>query len=127
MAATRKQITDAKRLLEDNGYTVLPPEQAEVRMEDFDKFWEAYGKKVDAKRCAKIWAKLTPNDKKACLAAVPLYVESTPDVTYRKNPSTYLNNRSWENEVYRPRTEQQQRSQRLSESAALIAKYAKKD
>jgi len=28
-----------------------------------------------------------------------LYVISTPDKTYRKNPITYLNNSSWENEV----------------------------
>ena len=121
--ATRKQITDAKRILEDNGYTVLPPEQTEVRTADFEDFWAAYGKKVDKPRCVKLWAKMTPNDKKACLEAVPLYVESTPDVTYRKNPSTYLNNRSWENEIIKPRTEQQQRQQRLNEAAKLVAKY----
>lgn len=125
--ATRKQINDAKRLLEENGYTVIPPEQTEVRTADFEEFWETYQKKVDKSRCMKIWAKMSPNDKKACMSAVPLYVESTPDITYRKNPSTYLNNRSWENEIIVRDNKQQQRKQRLSEAANLIAKYAKKD
>ena len=125
--ATRKQITEAKRLLEDNGFTVIPPEQTEVRTADFEDFWQAYQKKVDKNRCMKLWAKMSPNDKKACMDAVPLYVESTPDITYRKNPSTYLNNRSWENEINFRNTEQQQRNQRLSESARLVAKYGRKD
>lgn len=125
--ATRKQIADAKRLLEDNGYTVIPPEQTEIRTADFYDFWEAYQKKVDRNRCMKIWAKMSPNDKKACIDAVPLYVESTPDIAYRKNPSTYLNNRSWENEIIIRDNKQQQRQQRLRESASLIAKYGKKD
>ena len=123
----QKEIKAAKRLLEENGYTVLSPEQTEVRTADFEDFWAAYNKKVDKNRCMKIWAKMSADDKKACMAAVPLYVESTPDVTYRKNPSTYLNNRSWENEIYRQPTEQQQRQQRLNEAASLIAKYGKKD
>ena len=123
----RQQIAEAKKLLEDNGYTILPPEQTQVRTADFEDFWQAYQKKVDRNRCMKLWAKLSPADKKACLDAVPLYVESTPDVTYRKNPSTYLNNRSWENEIIIRQTEQQQRQQRLNAAAELIAKYGKKD
>ena len=123
--ATRKQITEAKKLLEDIGYTVLPPDQTEVRTADFEDFWQAYQKKVDKNRCMKLWAKMSPNDKKACMDAVPLYVESTPDITYRKNPSTYLNNRSWENAIYNRQTQQQQRQQRLNESAAIVAKYGK--
>lgn len=127
MAATRKQITEAKRLLEENGYTVLPPEQTEIRMADFDDFWEAYGKKTDKNRCVKLWAKMTPNEKKACMDAVPLYVKSTPDITYRKNPSTYLNNKCWQDEIYFRDSQEQQRQQRLNEAASLIAKYGRKD
>jgi hypothetical protein len=28
-----------------------------------------------------------------------LYVRSTPDIQYRKNPLTYLNSESWNNEI----------------------------
>jgi len=28
-----------------------------------------------------------------------LYVRSTPDVKYRKDPATYLNNESWKDEI----------------------------
>ena len=33
------------------------------------------------------------------IKAVEKYVESTPDKKYRKNPTTWINKRSWENEV----------------------------
>lgn len=125
--ATRKQISDAKRLLEDNGYTVIPPEQTEIRTAGFDVFWSLYDKKVEKEKCIRLWAKMKPEEKKACMDAVPLYVESTPTKKYRKNPSTYLNNKCWKDEIIADSTEQQQRQQRLNEAAAIIAKYGKKD
>ena len=122
-----RETRNAIKLLEGKGYTILPPEQTEVRTADFDEFWKAYGKKVDKAKCMKLWSKMSENDKKACLNAVPLYVDSTPDLTYRKNPSTYLNNRSWENDIIQRQTTEQQRQQRLGESARLVAKYGKTD
>ena len=62
---TKKQLTEAKRLLEANGYTVLPPEQTEVRTADFEDFWEAYQKKVDRDKCMRAWAKMTADEKNA--------------------------------------------------------------
>lgn len=65
----------------------------------FDLFWEAYGKKNDRIRCEKIWVRLTPNEKEKIMANVNSYISSTPDKKYRKDPATYLHNKSWENEV----------------------------
>ena len=125
--ATRKQIADAKRLLEANGYTVLPPEQTEIRTLDFDKWWEMYDLKCGRSDCIRKWTKMSDDEKKACIDATPAYVASTPDKQFRKRPLTYLNQKAYYDEVIVRDNKQQQRQQRLSESAALIAKYGKKD
>jgi hypothetical protein len=66
---------------------------------DFEKFWELYNKKADKKECLAKFKKLSKKDIEQIFIHVPKYVLSTPDVQFRKNPKTYLNNRSWENEI----------------------------
>jgi len=65
----------------------------------FEEFWELYGKKVGRFNCQKKYSKLTHQERMAIFEHVPRYVESTPDITFRKNPQTYLNGRCWEDEV----------------------------
>jgi hypothetical protein len=65
----------------------------------FDDFWDAYDKKVDRKSSEKKWAKISQPDREKIMAHVPGYVLSTPDKKYRKDPETYLNRNSWENEI----------------------------
>jgi len=65
----------------------------------FNQFWDAYDKKIDVSACKKKWNNLTLDDKKKILEHVARYRESQPDKKYRKNPETYLNRRSWENEI----------------------------
>jgi hypothetical protein len=73
----------------------------------FDVFWEAYDKKEDRVKCEKKWKGLTNAEREACITAVPVYVQSTPDKKFRKNPATYLNNKSWTNEIItKPSTSQ---------------------
>ena len=73
----------------------------------FDVFWEAYGKKVDRVKCERKWKGLTNVEREYCITAVPVYIQSTPDKKFRKNPATYLNNKSWTNEIItKPSTSQ---------------------
>lgn len=65
----------------------------------FDDFWDAYEKKVDRPKCEKKWNKITQGAREKILEHVPRYVASTPEVQYRKNPLTYLNSESWNNEI----------------------------
>lgn len=65
----------------------------------FDDFWNAYKKKVDKPKVEKLWNKLNQKQKEQVMAHVPAYVASTPDPVYRKNPQTYLNSKSYENEI----------------------------
>ena len=65
----------------------------------FDFFWIAY-KKTDGKNEAqKKWDKLTDHEKELAMKHVPKYVESTPDKKFRKNASTYLNQKTFMDEV----------------------------
>lgn len=65
----------------------------------FEDFWEAYDKKVDKPQCEKKWKKINQRAREKILEHVALYVGATPDPKYRKNPSTYLNNESWNDEI----------------------------
>jgi hypothetical protein len=67
----------------------------------FEKFWEIYDKKIDRKKCEPKWNRLTKQEQENCIAKMPIYIDSTPDKKYRRDPETYLNNKSWENEVIR--------------------------
>jgi len=66
---------------------------------DFDFWWTAYDKKTGKEVCLKKWKKLKADEQKKCLEVVEPYVLSTPDKQYRKNPSTYLNGKHWNDET----------------------------
>lgn len=122
-----KEIKDAIKLLEKNGYIVTPPPEDGILPQDFLLWWKMYDKQINRKKCLNLWLKLTEKERKDCIAKTPLYVSSTSDnKQFRKNPETFLRNKSFYDEVIiRDKTEQQ-RNQRLSESAALVAKYGGK-
>lgn len=98
-------IKQAVLLLKENGYTVSPPSDSD---ELFEQFWTLYGKKIDRKKSLQKWRKLSLKDKRAAIAYLPKYIEATPDIQYRRNPTTFLNNRTWENEIigsHKPKVE----------------------
>ena len=49
--------------------------------------------------CEFIWQRLSDIDKANIMQHVTKYVTSTPNKKYRKDPITYLKNRSWEDEI----------------------------
>ena len=65
----------------------------------FESFWNIYDKKVDKNKVRAKWEKLSEADRQSALAYIPKYKEAQPDKNFRKNPETFLNNRSWENEL----------------------------
>ena len=65
----------------------------------FDDFWNLYDKKVNKPKCQIKWRKLRQKDRETIMNHLPSYLSSTPDKSYRKNPLTYLNNSSWEDEI----------------------------
>lgn len=65
----------------------------------FKDFWDLYDKKVGKDKAIHLYANLSMKDKEAIFKHVPLYKASQPDKKYRKDPQTYLRNRSWEDEI----------------------------
>lgn len=66
----------------------------------FENFWKLYDKKVgDMQKLIKKWDKLTIQEQQDVIQYIPIYKESTPDKAYRKNPETFLNNKSWNDEI----------------------------
>ena len=66
---------------------------------EFEIFWNLYDKKKDRIKCERMWRNLTDAERSLCIARLPDYINSTPDKQFRKDPATYLNNKSWENEI----------------------------
>ena len=72
---------------------------------DFDFFWNDYDKKVgDKSRLKSKWNKLSDNDRNQIMNYLPLYIEAVPDKQFRKNPETFLNNKSWLDEIVKRTT-----------------------
>jgi len=69
------------------------------RESDFIFFWDSYNKKIDRSKCEKAWNKLTNEEIENILSTVLDYVKANSDIQFRKNPSTYFNNKCWNDEI----------------------------
>lgn len=65
----------------------------------FESFWDDYDKKVDRVKSENRYSKVDEEDRLKIKAFIPKYKLSQPDKQFRKNPVTFLNNKSWENEI----------------------------
>jgi hypothetical protein len=67
---------------------------------DFEWFWVEYDKKIGEKqKLKKKWIKLTDEERQNAMNYLDLYKQSVPDKQFRKNPETFLNNKSWNDEI----------------------------
>ncbi len=65
----------------------------------FNKFYDLYDKKTSKEKSVLKWAKLKKEDHDLILKHIPKYKVAQPDKKYRKDPITYLNNKSWLDEI----------------------------
>ena len=65
----------------------------------FDEWWDKYDKKVSKEKAITKWNILTNEEKQLALKIVQEYVNSTPVKQYRLNPTTYLHNKSFNDEI----------------------------
>lgn len=87
--------TEAQRLLTEEKRI----EEKRKEEESFNLFWNKYGKKVDRRDCEKKWAKLSIEIREKIMVHLDRYISATPDLKFRRDPATYLNNQTWENEI----------------------------
>ncbi len=66
----------------------------------FEDFWNLYDKKTGKAKTVKLWERLTDIEREQCMKGLPAYIASTPDKVYRKDPTTFLRNKSWNDEVF---------------------------
>lgn len=72
-------------------------------IEQFELFWDLYGKKTDKEKTLKKFKLLSDAERTELLSKVESYVKSTPEVKFRKNPLTWLNGKCWKDEVESPK------------------------
>lgn len=79
--------------------TINPNKDLEEKDRLFTFWWGLYNKKVGRGACKSKFLKLELDVCQKCLDVVSSYIVSTPDVKYRKNPITWLNQGCWDDEV----------------------------
>ena len=72
----------------------------ETEFYPFSEFWDDYDKKVgERSKLEKKWENVSNHDRETIKNYLPKYKASEPDKKYRKNPETFLNNKSWNDEI----------------------------
>jgi len=66
---------------------------------EFDLFWNLYNKKVDKVKCLKVWNKINSKEIPLILDRAKIYIETTQEIRFRKNPLTWLNGKCWQDEI----------------------------
>lgn len=66
---------------------------------EFDLFWDIYNKKIDRVKCFKVWAKINTKEIPLILEKAKIYIETSPEIKFRKNPLTWLNGKCWKDEI----------------------------
>jgi hypothetical protein len=74
-------------------------EMKEHKLVLFTSWWSLYNKKVGKEKAQNKWVKLSLEEINQCLNVVNAYVKSTPDIQFRKDPTTYINGKHWNDEI----------------------------
>lgn len=80
--------------------TIKESKVKEIINISFDIFWNLYDKKVgDKNKIEKKWKLLKDSDRELIIEYIPKYKLSQTNKKYRKDPDTFLNNKSWLDEL----------------------------
>jgi hypothetical protein len=91
-----KQPQSEKKATASKEPTDLQVQKSEL----FETFWDKYDKKVgDKKAVRKSFMGISIENIEKIFSHIPLYKEAQPDKKYRKNPSSYLYQKAWNDEV----------------------------
>lgn len=98
------RLKDTNVLPTNNDRNTSKVKESKVKVNNtilsFDEFWNLYDKKVgDKKKLEKKYENISESDRELIKAHIPAYIASQPDKKYRKDPQTYLNNYSWNDEI----------------------------
>lgn len=110
-ASTGQDSTGHNNTVHNSAYTPLTPqrgeeaEQKNLQEKRFDEFWAAYPRKQGKGAALKAWQKIHPDAQlhQAIIESVKAHAKNNPqwlkdNGQYIPNPSTWLNQRRWEDE-----------------------------
>ena len=91
--------SDSNAKKERKGKEIKGKEIKEINI-SFDIFWDLYDKKVgDKEKLKKKWASLKDDDRSSIINYIPKYKMIQPEKKFRKDPQTFFNNSSWNDEL----------------------------
>ena len=77
----------------------------------FQNFWDAYQKKVgNQEKLKPKFDKLPQKEKERIMEYIPAYIANNQDRKFRKDPQTFLNNKSWNDELIEATSNKQQQT-----------------
>ena len=96
-----KQITEYENEYENEDKSIIiKGGMGENEVYSFEEFWNDYDKKVGSKsKLEKKWNNISDKQRMKIKEYIPYYKISQQDKKYRKNPETFLNNESWNDEL----------------------------
>ena len=102
--ADRKQTVSHPNKNQDNinneNNHIITTIQNMDKENSFNVLWDLYDKKVgDKLKLSKKWTKLSELERLEIIKHVEAYKVAVPQKQYRKNLETYLNNKSWNDEI----------------------------
>jgi hypothetical protein len=118
----RNKKTGTEKSLQDSGGEISEVEVLDET--DFENVWAMYGRKGNKKTCMQKWGKLKNHCKLAALQHIPRYVAATPDIQYRKNFETYINQEAWNDEVLTNLKKQNDDRNRISRDTDILRAVA---
>ena len=79
---------------------IVEKSHSKIDVYPFDEFWNDYDKKRGNKeKLTKKWDKISDSEKLKIKEHIPIYKKAQPDKAFRKDPETFLNNKSWNDEI----------------------------
>lgn len=131
------QISEPKEEQQSNNKVTTKEQQSNTNKNDknekndkninipFDLFWQSYDKKRGDKiKLEKTWNNLTDTDRQNIMAYIPKYKIATPDKKFRKDPQTFFNNKSWNDEIIGIAETKPEKKLTLAEKDALFGEVA---
>lgn len=106
LSTNNKVINNNNKIINNKNKEITINNNVEFEILDelsFDLFWDLYDKKTGRENAMKLYNKLNKSDKEKIFNHIPLYKEAQPDKKYRKDPQTYLRNKSWNDEIIQPK------------------------
>jgi hypothetical protein len=98
-ANAMQTLSDSNAKKERKGKEIKGKEIKEINI-SFDSFWDLYDKKTGEKgKLTEKWNKLSDSERTEIMRYIPNYKICQPDKKFRKDPQTFLNNKSWNDEL----------------------------